>query len=93
MESLIAEGWYESKYGSQAAYRAQVLKEVRAKKEELKVNEAEDEFNKNPTAANKVKKEAIRKQFEATPEFKRYQDLPEEADAQRVGEDFKDAYL
>ena len=93
MEALIAEGWYESKYGSQAAYRVQVLKQAKAKKEELKVNEAEDEFNKNPTAANKAKKEAVRKQFEATPEFKRYQDLPEEADAWRVGEEFKDAYL
>jgi|GEM_PF-871989 len=88
-EAIEAEGWYDSVYGSNADYRNRVLDDVEVKDNALK--KARAEYKKNPTPANEAKVEAARAQFHAA--HKRYTELPEEADAWRVGGAVSAAYL
>lgn len=88
-EAIQAEGWYDSVYGSNADYRNKVLDNVEATDNARK--KAEENYKKNPTPANKAKLEAATAKFEAA--HKRYMELPEEADAWRVGGQVTAAYL
>lgn len=88
-EAIQAEGWYDSVYGSNADYRNKVLDNVEATDNARK--KAAEEYKKNTTPANKAKLEAATGKFDEA--YKRYKELPEEADAWRVGGQVTAAYL
>lgn len=77
MEALIAEGWYESVYGSGAAYRERVLTEVLAARAAL--NQAQERFAADPTPENQAALTAAQTRFDTA--FGAYRELPEENDA------------
>ncbi len=81
MEALIAEGWYESVYGGRSAHRERVLTEVLSSKTAL--DNAQTAFDTSPTPAHQTRLTAARQRFDRA--YQRYVDLPEEADAHRVG--------
>jgi hypothetical protein len=81
MEALIAQGWYESVYGARANYRNRVLTEALSSKTAL--DAAQTAFDTNPTPANQARLTAARRRFDVA--YQKYVDLPEEADAHRVG--------
>ena len=81
MEALIAQGWYESVYGGRANYRNGVLQDVLSKKTAL--NNAQEAYDTNPTPRNEARLNAARRRFEVA--YQKYVNLPEEADAHRVG--------
>ncbi|MDZ8052277.1 MAG: hypothetical protein RMX68_029975 [Aulosira sp. ZfuVER01] len=89
MEALIAEGWYESVYGAKADYRDRVLTDLDTKQKAL--DKAQEQYDKSPTDANKAKLDKAQQQYDIT--YDKYRDLPEEADAWRVGGAVTDAYL
>jgi len=88
-EAIEAEGWYESVYGSRAEYREHVLNDVEAKGK-LR-DQAAAAYKQNPTPANRAKLDAAHAQLEVA--HRRYMELPEEADAWRVGGQVTAAYL
>jgi hypothetical protein len=88
MEAVIAEGWYESVYGAKADYRDRVLTDVLAKATAAK--KAQAQFDKSPTPANQKKLDLANEKFRKA--HQKYKDLPEEADAGRVGGAVEDAY-
>lgn len=81
MEALQAKGFYESVYGSGSTHRENVLTGLDKKGEEL--HKAEEAAKKNPTKENEAKLKKIQAEYEAL--YRQYRDLPEEADAWRVG--------
>ncbi|OUL28219.1 peptidoglycan-binding domain-containing protein [Nostoc sp. 106C] len=89
MEALIAEGWYESVYGAKADYRDRVLTDLDTKQKAL--DKAKEQHDKSPTDANQAKLDKAQKQYDIA--YEKYRDLPEEADAWRVGGAVTDAYL
>lgn len=81
MEALQAKGFYESVYGSGSTHREKVLTGLDKKGEEL--HKAEEAAMKNPTKENQAKLKKIQAEYHAI--YEQYRDLPEEADAWRVG--------
>lgn len=77
MEAVIAQGWWESVYGSGAANREAVLKELDAASDALRA--ARNAHNANPTDGTQAALDAAvarrRRAFDA------YRNLPEENDA------------
>jgi hypothetical protein len=82
MEALIADGWYESVYGSSAKQRNRIFKELEAADKELE--KAHEAFNDNPSQANERRLQRARERRQKA--FDAYHDLPEENDAHRVGD-------
>jgi len=83
MEALIAKGWYESVYGTKAAYRNNVLIAV------LKDGNAYQTAQANAAAApgNKVLQKKMSLAYDKfMKSYKKYRNLPEEHDAGRIGE-------
>lgn len=89
IDALIAEGWNESVYGSQAAHRNRVLKEVDDSGAAL--DKAKAAVEKDPSPANKAKLVAARARRDKA--LKAYFDLPEENDANRIGGRVTKAYM
>src|SRR5579884_4270112 len=87
-EALEAKGWYESVYGSGSSHREKVLTGLDKKGEEL--HKAEEAAKKNPTKENQAKLKKIQAEYDAL--YKQYRDLPEEADAWRVGGQVSGSY-
>lgn len=83
MEAVIATGWYDSIYGRDSAKREAVLTEVLAAK--TAAVKAKKERDANPTPANEAKFFKAKARFDKA--FKAYKNLPEEADAHRVGDE------
>ena len=89
MEALEAKGWYESVYGAQSTHRENVLTGLDKKGKQL--HDAQDEYKKNPTKENKAKLKKVRAEYDEL--YREYRDLPEEADAWRVGDQVTNSYL
>ena len=83
MESVIAQGWYDSIYGRDAAARNATLDEVLAAKTALEAAILAN--NTSSTPATQATLTRARARFDIA--FKAYKNLPEEADAHRVGDE------
>jgi hypothetical protein len=82
MEALIADGWYQSIFGTGAAHRERVFRRIELA--ERAVAKAQAAFEAKPTEANERRFErALKRAQEAS---KGYQELPEENDTRRVGD-------
>ena len=88
MEALIAQGWFDSVYGGNREARRVILEGAVAAFKAR--NAAKKAFEQDPSEANRAKlerAEAAFKKANAT-----YENLAEEADAFRVGNDVTDTY-
>jgi hypothetical protein len=81
MEYLIADGWFQSVYGRDAAKRNQVLQEL--EDADTALDAANQAQQANPSPANEQKVAEAQARRDAA--FDAYQQLPEENDAWRVG--------
>jgi hypothetical protein len=77
MEAVIAQGWWDSVYGSGSAHREAVLGEVDRASTERRAAQAA--FDANGTAANQTRLDRANERFDRA--FAAYQNLPEENDA------------
>ena len=81
MEAVIAQGWWDSVYGSGSAHREAVLTEIdRAATARTR---AQARFDGDPTAANQAALDRANERFDRA--FAAYQNLPEENDAWATG--------
>jgi len=81
MEALVAQGWWESVYGSGSAHRVRVLTEVDAA--EKASTKAQAKFDADPSEASQAALDAAKARFDKA--FAAYQNLPEENDAWATG--------
>jgi hypothetical protein len=81
MEYLIADGWFQSVYGTDAAKRNRVLTELEDAGKALEVAQAAQAANPSPANQKKLAQAQARRQAA----FEAYQQLPEENDAWRTG--------
>ncbi len=81
MEAVIAQGWWESVYGSGSGHREAVLTEVECADVALEI--AKKKAKDHPSPANQAALERAEKRFDKA--FAAYQDLPEENDAFATG--------
>lgn len=77
MDAVIAQGWWDSVYGSGSAHREAVLTEVDRASTERRA--AQTAFDTNGTAANQTRLDRANERFATA--FAAYQNLPEENDA------------
>jgi uncharacterized protein YdcH (DUF465 family) len=82
MEALVANGWYESVYGVDAAHRERTLTDLERVDQELETAEAD--LARSDTPANRQKVANLRQRRQRL--FDEYHNLPEETDAHRVGD-------
>jgi hypothetical protein len=82
IEALIADGWYQSVYGTSAAYRNKVLTDLEKTDEALA--KAEQAFVDDPSEQNRRKLVLLREKRQKL--YEQYHNLPEEDDAHRVGD-------
>jgi hypothetical protein len=87
-EALIAQGWFDSVYGKGAVARNQTLTELESAGTALE--KANEKFAADPSEANKKKAAAAQLRFDKA--HAAYMNLPEEADAWRVGGEVTAAY-
>lgn len=87
-ESVVAEGWYQSVYGSQAAARNRTLDEVRAAS--VAFAAARDAHEAEPTPETEAALTEARERFERA--HAAYSNLPEEFDAFHVMDKLHDAH-
>lgn len=89
MEALIAQGWYDSVYGRDAEHRNRVLELLEQRGNELEAAQAAHDAD--PSPENEVRLDEARREFRKA--HADYMNLPEEADAWRVGGAVTEAYL
>lgn len=88
MEALIADGWFQSVYGSGSDHRDRTLREV--DRAATALEEAQQAHDDNPTPATEARLTRAQDRFERA--FEAYHNLPEEADAHRVGDAIMERY-
>jgi hypothetical protein len=81
MEAVIAQGWWDSVYGSGAAHREATLTEI--DRAATAQRQARARFDANPTAANQAARDRANERFDRA--FAAYRNLPEENDAWATG--------
>ncbi len=81
MEAVIAQGWWDSVYGSGAAHREATLTEI--DRAATARTQAQTRFDANPTAANQATLDRASVRFDRA--FAAYRNLPEENDAWATG--------
>jgi hypothetical protein len=88
MEALIADGWFQSVYGRDAGHRERTLTEVDEAATALQ--QAQQAHEDNPTPATELQVTQAQARFDRA--FAAYRNLPEEADAHRVGDAITERY-
>ena len=81
MEAVIAQGWWDSVYGSGSAHREATLTEI--DRAATARTAAQARFDANPTPANQAALDRANERFNRA--FAAYQNLPEENDAWATG--------
>ncbi len=81
MEALIAQGWWDSVYGSGSAHRESVLTEL--DRAGTAKTQAQARFDKNPTAANQAALDRAKARYAKA--VHGHEDLPEENDSWATG--------
>ena len=81
MQALIAQGWYDSVYGSGSAHRERTLTTVTGAAEAR--DRAQQRFDANPSAQNQAALDRALRRFQRAHDA--YRDLPEENDAWATG--------
>jgi hypothetical protein len=81
MEAVIAQGWWDSVYGSGSAHREAVLTEI--DRAATARTQAQTRFDANGTAANQTALDQANARFDRA--FAAYRNLPEENDAWATG--------